>query len=92
MKITSIVEGVEQVLEDLKLEDGKINVEITKERLEIHIVFEYDKILGSITVRYIDKNTGEEIAEPTIMENLPLGTYEIAPKKISGYKLSEEEE
>ena len=90
MKITNIINGVEQALEGLKLENGKVNVEITEERLDIHIVFEYDQILGSITVKYVDKNTGEEIAEPTVMENLPLGVYEVAPKEIAGYKLAEE--
>ena len=90
MKITNIINGVEQALEGLKLENGVVNVEITEERLDIHIVFEYDQILGNITVKYVDKITGEEIAEPTIMGNLPLGVYEIAPKKIPGYKLSEE--
>lgn len=51
------------------------------------IIFYYNKILGSITIKYINENTNEEIYSPTIINNLELGSYSYGFIDISGYKL-----
>lgn len=91
MKVTSIIDGVEKALEGLSVKDGKVSVEINKNQLDIHITFEYDQILGSITIKYVDQD-GNEIAEPTILRDLPLGTYEVTAKEIENYELKVDNE
>ena len=91
MKVTNIINGVEQVLEGLSVRDGKVRVEINKNQLDIHITFEYNQLLGTITIKYVDQD-GNEIAEPTILRDLPLGTYEVTAKEIEGYELKVDDE
>ena len=70
------------------LTDGKVSVDINENQLNILITFTYNKLLGRITIKYVDAVTGAEIAEPDVMDNLEFGTYEVQPKYIKGYELS----
>ena len=47
-------------------------------------------ILGSITIKYINLDTEEEISESTIYSNLELKSYTYEAKSIDGYTLSDE--
>ena len=50
------------------------------------ITFYYSKILGNVTVKYIDiDNNNNEIATSDIYSNLPLGTYTYEAKVIDNY-------
>ena len=88
VNVSKIVNDVQEVLEGVVLTDGKVSVDINENQLNILITFTYNKLLGRITIKYVDAVTGEEIAEPDVMENLEFGTYEVQPKYIQGYELS----
>lgn len=55
------------------------------------ITFYYNKILGAITIKYIDENTNEQIYSSTIIDNLELGSYTYGCIDISGYTLNDDE-
>ena len=51
------------------------------------ITFYYEKILGSITIKYIDNITNEEIYDSSIINNLSLGSYTYSAIEITNYSL-----
>ena len=55
------------------------------------IEFYYKKIKGTITIKYIDSETGKVI-ESKVLSDLELGEYEILPEDIKGYELIEDNE
>lgn len=81
-----------KVLYNYKLQSNSTqSVNLTEEDPDQVIIFYYNKILGSITIRYIDKNVNTYIYEPKVIENLSLGTYTYGAINISGYVLSDNE-
>lgn len=63
---------------------------ITKDFPNATINFEYTKILGKVTIKYIDTNTKVEIARPNVYTNLPIGSYTYNSKSLDGYTLISE--
>ena len=55
------------------------------------ITFYYKKILGTITIKYINEDTNEQIYSSTIIDNLELGSYTYGCIDISGYTLNDDE-
>lgn len=51
------------------------------------ITFNYDKILGEVTIRYVEEGTDIDISERTIYQNLELGAYKYTAKSIDGYNV-----
>ena len=84
MEIINAKDGKE--IEGIVIEDKSVSIDLTSVVVDVIVKFIYSKIKGSITILYLDEE-GNEIAERTVMENLPLGTYEITAKDIEGYKL-----
>lgn len=81
-----------KVLYNYKLQSNSTqSVNLTEEDPDQVIIFYYNKILGSITINYIDKNVNTDIYEPKVIENLSLGTYTYGAINISGYVLSDNE-
>lgn len=81
-----------KVIYNYKLQSNSIqSVNLTEEYPDQVIIFYYNKILGSITIKYIDKNVNTDIYEPKVIENLSLGTYTYGAINISGYVLSDNE-
>lgn len=81
-----------RVIYNYKLQSNSTqSVNLTEEDLDQVIIFYYNKILGSITIKYIDKNVNTDIYEPKVIENLSLGTYTYGAINISGYVLSDNE-
>lgn len=81
-----------KVLYNYKLQSNSTqSVNLTEEDPDQVIIFYYNKILGSITIKYIDKNVNTYIYEPKVIENLSLGTYTYGAINISGYVLSDNE-
>lgn len=81
-----------KVLYNYKLQSNSTqSVNLTEEDPDQVIIFYYNKILGSITIKYIDKNVNTDIYEPKVIENLSLGTYTYGAINISGYVLSDNE-
>lgn len=81
-----------RVLYNYKLQSNSTqSVNLTEEDPNQVIIFYYNKILGSITIKYIDKNVNTDIYEPKVIENLSLGTYTYGAINISGYVLSDNE-
>lgn len=81
-----------RVLYNYKLQSNSTqSVNLTEEDPDQVIIFYYNKILGSITIKYIDKNVNTDIYEPKVIENLSLGTYTYGAINISGYVLSDNE-
>lgn len=81
-----------RILYNYKLQSNSTqSVNLTKEDPDQVIIFYYNKILGSITIKYIDKNVNTDIYEPKVIENLSLGTYTYGAINISGYVLSDNE-
>lgn len=54
------------------------------------IEFHYKKVRGNITIKFIDDDTGEVI-KTKILSDLELGTHNIKPTEIEGYKFVGEE-
>ena len=84
MEIISAKDSKE--IKGIVAEDKSVSIDLTSVVVDVIVKFIYSKIKGSITILYLDEE-GNEIAERTVMENLPLGTYEITAKDIEGYKL-----
>ena len=81
-----------RVIYNYKLQNNSTqSVNLTEEDPNQVIIFYYNKILGSITIKYIDKNVNTDIYEPKVIENLSLGTYTYGAINISGYVLSDNE-
>ena len=81
-----------KVIYNYKLQSNSTqSVNLTEEDPDQVIIFYYNKILGSITIKYIDKNVNTDIYEPKVIENLSLGTYTYGAINISGYVLSDNE-
>lgn len=81
-----------RVIYNYKLQSNSTqSVNLTEEDPDQVIIFYYNKILGSITIKYIDKNVNTDIYEPKVIENLSLGTYTYGAINISGYVLSDNE-
>lgn len=55
------------------------------------ITFLYEKILGKVTIQYINTDTNEKLLDTEIYENLELGNYSYKAKTIDNYSLSSEE-
>lgn len=70
--------------------ENEKSVTLSKENMSVEIVFEYNKeITGTLTINYIDKETGNKIADSVVMTDLPLGEVEYEPLDIKGYMLLE---
>lgn len=81
-----------RVIYNYKLQSNSTqSVNLTEEDPDQVIIFYYNKILGIITIKYIDKNVNTDIYEPKVIENLSLGTYTYGAINISGYVLSDNE-
>lgn len=52
-----------------------------------NILFNYDEILGSVIVKYIEENYSIELLNSMINNNLSLGTYSYNSESIDGYSL-----
>lgn len=62
----------------------KINLDINNRDKTIE--FHYKHAKGSITIKYIDDETGK-IIKTEMLPNLDLGEHEIIPKYIEGYEV-----
>lgn len=67
----------------------KVNLDIN--RRDKIVEFHYKQTKGSITIRYIDDETGKVI-KTEMLPNLDLGEHEIIPKYIEGYEVVNEYE
>ena len=65
------------------------SVTLTESNSNQTITFYYSKILGTVTINYIDENTNASIYKSTVIENLTLGTYTYGSISISGYSLND---
>ena len=65
------------------------SVTLTESNANQTITFYYSKILGTVTINYIDENTNASIYQSTVIENLNLGTYTYGSISISGYSLND---
>lgn len=65
------------------------SVTLTQSNPDQTITFYYSKILGAVTINYIDEITNTSIYKSTIIENLTLGSYTYNSVNISGYNLSD---
>lgn len=59
-------------------------VELTPQNKKKEIIYYCKKELGEITIKYIDKDTGELISEE-LNRDLEFGNYKLEPKSIEGY-------
>lgn len=67
-----------------------MRVNLTIDNKDKVIEFHYKKVKGNITIKYIDDDTGEVI-KTKILSDLELGTHNIKPTEIEGYKFVGEE-
>ena len=67
-----------------------MRVNLTIDNKDKIIEFHYKKVKGNITIKYIDDDTGEVI-KTKILSDLELGTHNIKPTEIEGYKFVGEE-
>jgi len=82
----------ERIIYNYKLQnDSTQSVNLTEEDPDQVIIFYYNQVLGTITIKYIDTNVNTDIFEPKTIENLSLGTYTYGAINISGYILSDNE-
>lgn len=65
------------------------SVTLTKLSPNQTITFKYKKIVGSVTIKYIDNDTLAEIASASIFSNLNLISYSYDALSISGYTIME---
>jgi len=61
------------------------SVTLTKDTFNQTIIFEYSKILGSVSVKYLDVDTNKEIASSDLYSNLDIKNYTYSAKSIDGY-------
>ena len=62
-------------------------VELTDENHDVEIEFKYNELLGSVTIKYIDLSSLNEIGTATVISNLSLGTYSYTAKSFEGYEV-----
>lgn len=62
-------------------------VELTEDNHNVDIEFKYNKLLGSVTIKYIDSSSLNEIGPATVISNLSLGTYSYTAKSFEGYEV-----
>lgn len=67
-----------------------MRVNLTIDNKDKIIEFHYKKVKGNITIKFIDDDTGEVI-KTKILSDLELGTHNIKPTEIEGYKFVGEE-
>lgn len=74
------------------LNNKEVSVSIENNKIKTSILYKYKKIevKGSITVRYIDPDFNEDLAEPYKEEGLKLGQYNYEAKEIDGYYITGE--
>lgn len=65
------------------------SVTLTESNSNQTITFYYSKILGTVTINYVDENTNAFIYKSTVIENLPLEIYTYGSISISGYSLND---
>ena len=63
-------------------------ITINDTNLNATIVFSYSKILGSITIKYLEKDTLVELSPETVLNNIELGSYSFDALSIDGYSIS----
>ena len=62
-------------------------VELTDTNHDIEIEFKYNELFGSVTIKYVDSSSLNEIGAATVISNLSLGTYSYTAKLFEGYEL-----
>lgn len=67
--------------------DSSKSVTLTNYAKDQSITFEYDKILGKVTVEYIDTDTKSSIATADVYSSLDISSYTYSAKSIDGYTL-----
>lgn len=67
-----------------------MRVNLTIDNKDKVIEFHYKKVKGNVTIKFIDDDTGEVI-KTKILSDLELGTHNIKPTEIEGYKFVGEE-
>lgn len=67
--------------------DSTQTVELTDDNHDVEIEFKYNELLGSITIKYIDSSSLNEIETATVISNLSLGTYSYSAKSFEGYEI-----
>ena len=55
---------------------------------DIEIIYEYKKVSGGVDIKYINKDTKEELVESDYIEGLEGDEYKTVPKEIPGYDLA----
>lgn len=70
--------------------DQTKTVTINDTNLTAVITFYYIRILGNITIKYVNKDTLSELSAETILSNLELGSYTFDAINISGYSIYED--
>ena len=68
--------------------DSSKSVTLTKEIYDVTITFEYNKILGEVSIQYIDIDTKKDIAPTESYSSLELSDYSYNAKTIAGYTIS----
>ena len=63
-------------------------ITINDTNLNATIVFSYSKILGSITIKYLEKDTLVELSPETVLNNIELGSYSFDALSIDGYSIT----
>ncbi|CUN71661.1 MucBP domain-containing protein [Clostridium disporicum] len=62
-------------------------VTLTSHNPNVEVAFMYTKLYGSVTIKYIDENTGNSLASEDKYSNLEFGSYSYTAKAILDYKL-----
>ena len=63
-------------------------ITINDTNLNETIIFSYSKLLGSITIKYLEKNTLIELSSETVLNNIELGSYSFDAISIDGYNIT----
>ena len=63
-------------------------ITINDTNLNATIVFSYSKVLGSITIKYLEKATLVELSPETVLKNIELGSYSFDALSIDGYSIT----
>ena len=67
--------------------DSTQTIELTDDNYNIEIEFKYNKLFGSVTIKYLDSSSLKEIDSATVISNLSLGTYSYTAKSFEGYEV-----
>lgn len=68
--------------------DSTIDVTLRDDNRDKVVYFRYKKIIGTVTVKFIDEDSLEEIIPTEVAGNLPLGINQIFAIDIEGYSLT----